>query len=135
MAYNQQQIFPIDLNSSAAVGIDIPFNGPVAFKSNYVTKDAIKSNLINFFLTNPGERPLNPSFGGGLRNFIFEQISNDTTEFLTEDVSTKVAVFFPNVEIQDLNVLSNSDTNQITINFTYIVKNTNIQDEINISFT
>ena len=135
MAYNQQQIFPIDLNSSAAVGIDIPFNGPVAFKSNFVTKDAIKSNLINFFLTNPGERPLNPSFGGGLRNFIFEQISNDTTEFLTEDVSTKVAVFFPNVEIQDLNVLSNSDTNQITINFTYIVKNTNIQDEINISFT
>jgi phage baseplate assembly protein W len=135
MAYNQQQIFPIDLNNSAAVGIDIPFNGPVAFKSNFVTKDAIKSNLINFFLTNPGERPLNPSFGGGLRNFIFEQISNDTTEFLTEDVSTKVAVFFPNVEIQDLNVLSNSDTNQITINFTYIVKNTNIQDEINISFT
>ena len=135
MAFNQQQIFPIDLNSSAAVGIDVPFNGPVAFKSNYVTKDSIKSNLINFFLTNPGERPLNPSFGGGLRNFIFEQISNDTTEFLTEDVSTKVSVFFPNVEIQDLNVLNNPDTNQITINFTYIVKNTNIQDEINISFT
>lgn len=135
MAFNQQQIFPIDLNNSAAVGIDVPFNGPVAFKSNFVTKDAIKSNLINFFLTNPGERPLNPSFGGGLRNFIFEQISNETTEFLTEDVSTKVAVFFPNVEIQDLNVLNNPDTNQITINFTYIVKNTNIQDEINISFT
>lgn len=73
--------------------------------------------------------------GGGLRNFIFEQISNETTDFLTEDVSTKVAVFFPNVEIQDLNVLNNPDTNQITINFTYIVKNTNIQDEINISFT
>lgn len=135
MAFNQQQIFPIDLNNSAAVGIDVPFNGPVAFKSNFVTKDAIKSNLINFFLTNPGERPLNPSFGGGLRNFIFEQISNETTDFLTEDVSTKVAVFFPNVEIQDLNVLDNPDTNQITINFTYIVKNTNIQDEINISFT
>jgi len=135
MAYNQQQIFPIDLNNSAAVGIDVPFNGPVAFKSNFVTKDAIKSNLINFFLTNPGERPLNPTFGGGLRNFIFEQISNETTDFLTEDVSTKVAVFFPNVEIQDLNVLNNPDTNQITINFTYIVKNTNIQDEINISFT
>ena len=135
MAFNQQQIFPIDLNNSAAVGIDVPFNGPVAFKSNFVTKDAIKSNLINFFLTNPGERPLNPTFGGGLRNFIFEQISNETTDFLTEDVSTKVAVFFPNVEIQDLNVLNNPDTNQITINFTYIVKNTIIQDEINISFT
>lgn len=71
MAFNQQQIFPIDLNNSAAVGIDVPFNGPVAFKSNFVTKDAIKSNLINFFLTNPGERPLNPTFGGWFKKFHF----------------------------------------------------------------
>tara|TARA_R110000772_G_scaffold33181_1_gene80876 strand:+ start:421 stop:828 length:408 start_codon:yes stop_codon:yes gene_type:complete len=135
MAYNQQQINPIDLNSSAAVGIDLPFNGPAVFNSNFLTKDSIKSNLINFFLTNPGERFLNPTFGGGLRSYIFEQITNDTTEFLTEDVSTKISEFFPNVEVQDLKVLNNSDTNQITINLIYIVKNTNIQDEINISFT
>ena len=133
MAYNQQQINP--LNSSAAVGIDLPFNGPAVFNSNFLTKDSIKSNLINFFLTNPGERFLNPTFGGGLRSYIFEQITNDTTEFLTEDVSTKISEFFPNVEVQDLKVLNNSDTNQITINLIYIVKNTNIQDEINISFT
>ena len=70
-----------------------------------------------------------------MRSYIFEQITNDTTEFLTEDVSTKISEFFPNVEVQDLKVLNNSDTNQITINLIYIVKNINIQDEINISFT
>ena len=74
MAFGQQQIFPIDLNNSAAVGISLPFNGPAVVKSNYQTKDSIKYNLINFFLTNPGERLLNPTFGGGIRNFIFEQI-------------------------------------------------------------
>ena len=135
MAFNQQQIFPIDLDNSAAVGISLPFNGPTVFKSNYQTKDAIKYNLINFFLTNPGERPLNPNFGGGLRDFIFEQISNDNIDFLLEDVSSKVGEYFPNVQIEDLNVLRNEDNNQITINFTYRVVNTNIQDEINISFT
>ena len=97
MAFNQQQIFPIDLDNSAAVGISLPFNGPAVFKSNYQTKDAIKYNLINFFLTNPGERPLNPNFGGGLRDFIFEQISNDNIDFLLEDVSSKVGEYFPNV--------------------------------------
>jgi hypothetical protein len=81
MAFGQQQIFPIDLNNSAAVGISLPFNGPAVFKSNYQTKDSIKYNLINFFLTNPGERLLNPTFGGGIRNFIFEQIYNDNIEF------------------------------------------------------
>ena len=135
MAFNQQQIFPIDLNNSAAVGIDLPFNGPAVFKSNYQTKDSIKYNLINFFLTNPGERPLNPTFGGGIRNFIFEQIYNDNIEFLLEDISLKVRNYFPNVQIEDLNVSRNEDNNEISINFTYKVINTNIQDEINISFT
>lgn len=135
MAFGQQQIFPIDLNNSAAVGISLPFNGPAVFKSNYQTKDSIKYNLINFFLTNPGERPLNPTFGGGIRNFIFEQIYNDNIEFLLEDISLKVRNYFPNVQIEDLNVSRNEDNNEILINFTYKVINTNIQDEINISFT
>jgi phage baseplate assembly protein W len=86
-------------------------------------------------LTNPGERPLNPTFGGGIRNFIFEQIYNDNIEFLLEDISLKVRNYFPNVQIEDLNVSRNEDNNEISINFTYKVINTNIQDEINISFT
>jgi phage baseplate assembly protein W len=135
MAFGQQQIFPIDLNNSAAVGISLPFNDPAVFKSNYQTKDSIKYNLINFFLTNPGERPLNPTFGGGIRNFIFEQIYNDNIEFLLEDISLKVRNYFPNIQIEDLNVSRNEDNNEISINFTYKVINTNIQDEINISFT
>jgi hypothetical protein len=135
MAFGQQQIFPIDLNNSAAVGISLPFNGPAVFKSNYQTKDSIKYNLINFFLTNPGERLLNPTFGGGIRNFIFEQIYNDNIEFLLEDISLKVRNYFPNIQIEDLNVSRNENNNEISINFTYTVINTNIQDEINISFT
>ena len=135
MAFGQQQIFPIDLNNSAAVGISLPFNGPAVFKSNYQTKDSIQYNLINFFLTNPGERLLNPTFGGGIRNFIFEQIYNDNIEFLLEDISLKVRNYFPNIQIEDLNVSRNENNNEISINFTYTVINTNIQDEINISFT
>lgn len=134
MAFNPQQIQPIDFDSSAAVGISLPFNGPSVFKSNFQTKDSIKYNLINFFLTNPGERMLNPSFGGGLRDFIFEQIDNNTTEFLLADITSKVNAFFPNINIESLDVTRNEDNNQITINFTYSVVNTNIQDEINISF-
>ena len=87
MAFEAQQIFPIDFNKSAAVGVDLPFNAPGVFRSNFTTKQAIKNNLINYFLTNPGERPLNPNFGGGLRSFIFEQISTDNLDFLKERIS------------------------------------------------
>ena len=49
MAFNSQQIFPIDFNKSAAVGVDLPFSAPGVFKPNYTTAAAIKNNLINYF--------------------------------------------------------------------------------------
>ena len=97
MAFSPQQIAPIDFDASTAVGVNIPLNGPAVFISNYQTKDAIKNNLINFFLTNPGERILNPLFGGGLRAFIFEQITVDNLSSLREDVNDKLQIYFPNI--------------------------------------
>ena len=134
MAFNPQQIYPIDLNASKAVGINIPFTGPAVFISNYQTKDAIKNNLINFFLTNPGERPLNPLFGGGLREFIFEQITNENLDFLREDINLKLKNYFPNIQIEDLIVTGQNDLNQITVTLKYSVINTNITDTLEIEF-
>jgi phage baseplate assembly protein W len=132
MAFNPQQIYPIDLNASKAVGVNLPFSGPAVFISNYLTKDAIKNNLINFFLTNPGERYLNPNFGGGLRVFIFEQITNDNLDFLREDINKKISNYFPNILVNELTVTGQQDTNQITVVLKYSVLNTNITDNLEI---
>jgi phage baseplate assembly protein W len=134
MAFNPQQIYPIDLNASKAVGVDIPFNGNAVFKSNYLTKDAIKNNLINFFLTNPGERYLNPTFGGGLRAFIFEQITSDNLDFLRENINDKLTIYFPNINVVDLVVSGQIDNNRVNVSLSYSVINTNITDNLEIQF-
>ena len=134
MAFNPQQINPLDLNPSTGIGEDIPFNGNAVFKSNFQTKNSIKNNIINYFLTNPGEHYLNPTFGAGLRNFVFEQINDDNLDFLKEDVETKLGDFFPNIKIISLNVLRNDDFNTISIKLNYVIPNTNINDTINIDF-
>jgi uncharacterized protein len=134
MAFNPQQIYPIDLNASKAVGVDIPFNGNAVFKSNYLTKDAIKNNLINFFLTNPGERYLNPTFGGGLRAFIFEQITSDNLDFLRENINDKLTIYFPNINVVDLIVSGQIDNNRVNVTLSYSVINTNITDNLEIQF-
>ena len=134
MAFEAQQIYPIDFNKSAAVGIDIPFNAEGVFRLNYTTKAAIKNNLINYFLTNPGERFLNPTFGGGLREFIFEQISDNNIEFLEDRINSDLELFFPNIQIINLEILRNSDNNSITISLSYKILNTNINDTIEIDF-
>ena len=132
MAFNPQQIAPIDFQPSVAVGINLPFSGLAVFESNYQTKDAIKNNLINFFLTNPGERPLNPLFGGGLRAFLFEQITEDNLNFLREDLNQKLQIFFSNIEVKDLIISGQEDTNQITVTLKYNVLNTSITDTLEI---
>ena len=134
MAVGVRRRFPNDIRQRVGIGVDIPFNAGGVFTPNYETKRAIRNNLINFFLTNPGERPANPSFGGGLRNFIFEQLAEDNVEFLKEDIENKLQTEFPDVVVGEVNVISNQDQNEIVVNITYAVANTGIEDEINLSF-
>jgi len=134
MAFSPQQIAPIDFDPSTAIGVNLPFSGQAVFISNYTTAEATKNNLINFFLTNPGEILMNPTFGGGLRTFIFEQITTDNLNFLREDINDKISVYFPNIIVNDLLVTGQSDTSQITVTLKYSVLNTSINDTITIEF-
>ena len=134
MAYKVGQIYPNDLNPSKAIGFDLPINGKAVFPPNYQTKDAIKNNLINYLLTNPGERPDNPEFGGGLRKFVFSQIQQNNLQYLKEDVQNKISNNFPNVNILELHVLSQADKNNITVQIIYNIPNTNINDQLELNF-
>ena len=134
MAFNPQLINPIDLNPNLAVGVNLPFSGPSVFTSNYLTSQAIKNNLINYFLTNPGEIPLNPTFGGGLRAFIFQQISENSLDGLKENVSLKLETYFPNVIINSLDVLKRDDENSVVVQLKYSIANSNINDDLTFQF-
>ena len=134
MPFNPQQINPVDLNPNVAVGVNLPFSGPAVFVSNFLTAQAIKNNLINYFLTNPGEIPLNPTFGGGLRAFIFEQIAEGTLNGLKENISGKMENIFPEVIVNSLDVLRNDDYNTVIVNMKYSIANSNIVDQINFEF-
>ena len=135
MAFGAKQIFPVDLNPRRAVGVNIPFTGEVAFTPNYLTKDAIKNNLINFFLTNPGERPGNPTFGGGLRQYIFTQIEQNNLDFIKEDIQDKINQNFSNISLDSIEILENIDFNSINIVINYSIPNTDINDELQLSFS
>ena len=134
MAVGAVRKFPNDTRQRVGIGVDIPFSSGGVFTPNYTTKEAIKNNIINYFLTNPVERPANPLFGGGLRNFIFEQISFENLDFLKEDINTKLQQFFPDVVINEVEVIGNEDQNEVVVNLQYAVSNTGIEDELNLSF-
>ncbi len=134
MAFGAVQQFPNDLRPSVGIGVNLPFSEGNGFTPNFTTAESIRYNLINYFLTNPGERPGNPQFGGGLRRFIFSQINQDNLEFLKEDVQTKIKNEFPSVLVKELNVLGNPDENEVTVQIFYAIEDTNIEDEVILNF-
>ena len=134
MAFRVSNIEPIDLQPRVAIGISLPFNGPTGFNSTYATVDQLRTNILSFLLTNRGERLFQPSFGASLRNFIFEQISTNTIEDLREIFNAKIEQQFPRVRVFDTVINSDPDRNTINISFTYRVTQTNIEDNISITF-
>ena len=134
MAFGATRIFPNDQRPRVAIGFNLPMNEGGVFTPNYQTKDAIKANLINYFLTNPGERPGNPEFGAGLRAYIFTQIDQQDLSFIKDDIQSKVLTFFPDVIIQEITVLPTVTSNEININITYSVADTGIDGALSLSF-
>ncbi len=135
MAFGAKQIFPNDTRARVAVGVELPLNGPACFVSNYQTKDAIKNNLINYFLTTPGERLGNPTFGAGLKNFLFEQITEDNLDFIEENIQEKLKINFPLVKVDEVELTSKPDNNEISLSIKYSINNTNLNDELELSFS
>jgi phage baseplate assembly protein W len=134
MAFGAKKIFPIDTRPGTGVGVGLPFNAPAVFPITYTTKEAVKNNLINYFLTNKNERYLNPNFGGNLRGFIFQQITDGNVDYLKQDIQNQIGLYFPNVIIASLNINSSPDYNQITVELTYNIIETGIIDTIQLAF-
>ena len=134
MAFGARKVYPNDLRPRVAIGVNIPFSTPGVFQPNYQTRDAIKNNLINYFLTNPGERIENPLFGAGLRAYIFKAISLQNFDFIKEDIQEKIRQNFPNIEVDEVEVIRTTSENTIQINITYSIPNTGINDTLELNF-
>jgi len=135
MAFGAKKIYPIDTRPGTGVGVAIPFNAPGVFRTTYTTRESIKTNLINFFLTNKNEIYLNPTFGGNLRAFIFQQINTGNLDSLKEDIQYQIGLYFPSVIVESLNIDSQPDINQINIILKYNIADTGFTDTLEIAFT
>ena len=134
MAFEVKKIHPLDLQPRKAVGIKLPFSADNVFALNYSTQEAIKTNIINYFLTGRGERYLNPEFGSNIRTYLFDQITSDTRDILYFEVQRGLAEWFPSVDLVDVGVQVDQDNNAVLLEIRYSIRNTNIEDQLVINF-
>jgi phage baseplate assembly protein W len=128
------QVNPLDLQGNIAIGVSLPFDGPVAFNSTYSTYDQIKSNLINLLLTNKGERLYNPEFGADLKTVLFEGINDDTNDLIRRLINSNVAIFVPEVTVTNINIAKDEDHNTISVTVQYKINISGKADQITVQF-
>lgn len=144
MAYRISNTDPLGLDYQVIVGVSIPFVGAssggstvsgadAVFNSTFTTTEQIRSNLINFILTNKGERPLNPNYGSDLRKYLFSNIGNESYSFdngtdpynnvglddLKSLLSSEIKNNFPEINVSNVSITPSYDTNAVNIVITY----------------
>ena len=130
------RVNPLDLQGNIAIGVSLPFNGPSGpFNSTYSTQTQIKSNLLNLLLTNKGERVFNPEFGCDLGRALFEGINENIVETITDLINTNVAIFVPEVQINNVVVdLSTPDNNTVSVTVNYRIRISGTADQVTVQF-
>jgi len=126
------KINPIDTKKDVAVGISYPFDNRI-FNSTYTTKDQLKSNLINFLLTNKGEKLFDPNFGSDLKYRLFEPMTDELETLITTTLTDDLQFYIPELQLTKFNYSPTPDQHKIEISleFKYLLDNT--IDNINIS--
>jgi phage baseplate assembly protein W len=134
IANNRREIFrknPKDITNDIAIGISYPFDNRV-FNSTYTTKDQLRSNLINFLLTNKGEKLFDPNFGTDLKYRLFEPIDDTLEELITNSLTDGVQQYLPELEISSFIYNPSEDQNKVEISVTYKYLLDNTTDTVNL---
>jgi len=113
-------------------------DGPYRLNKNL--KEAIKQNLKMLLLTAPGERIMQPEFGVGLHNYLFENINESTFSDIVQRIQSQTSTYIPAINLEDIDfVTSDEDSslhnNEVHISIKYNILPYDGQDELRITST
>lgn len=107
---------------------DLDFN----FTAHPVTKDvvrryddnAIKAALKNLILTSNYERPFHPEIGSPIKSLLFEPATPLLASSLKQAIVNTINNFEPRVELTDVSVTVDDDSNSVGISIEFKIVNT-----------
>ena len=118
------------------IGPELPLNRTHkdgAYNMVISYKEQVKQNFKNLLLTSPGERIMNPDFGVGLRNYLFEPRSHSIPA-IRQKIEQQVNKYMPYIRINQINFdagLHNAEiienSNILSIEVIYDVPSMNLQ--------
>lgn len=108
----------------ASIGPRLPLtlDSGDGYSSLKTLKAAIKQNFKMLILTNPGERVMEPNFGVGIRQFLFQNFSDNVYAEIDVRIREQAATYLPIVRIDNLEFGTNGiDDNSLAIKIEFSI--------------
>ena len=117
----QFQKSTFDINKNQTIGLAFPLISGGNFTRTTKFSDQIKANIINVLLTDRGERPMQPDFGVGLKNLLFENIEN--ADEIKPEIESQLEIYVPDIELLDIEseFLDNNHLLRITLVYRLLI--------------
>lgn len=126
----KSKIYPDDYNKNfGTLGIKLPTNPTLSdsndrlFALSYTTEEQAVSNYINLLLTRKGERFMQPEFGVGLMDYIFENITPDVLLGIETVIELQAQQWLPYIINHEISTAERTDIDRhmIGIKITFSV--------------
>ena len=89
----------------------------------------VKQNLKMLILTSPGERVMEPDYGVGMKNFLFENSNQNSYRAIEQKIIEQVGKYMPVVKIKSINFDDlNIDNNTLGIQIQFSIDTLGVTD-------
>jgi len=85
---------------------------------------AVKRSVRNLVLLNHYEKPFHPEIGSGIRDMLFENMTNMTAFILAKKIEDVIENFEPRVKLISVRADPNLDRNEYEVTIEFFVVNT-----------
>ena len=117
------------MNKTISVSIPFSLDNKNAIAMTENLQDTVRLHIRMLFLTNPGERIRDRKFGIGIRNYLFENQTHTLSEDIKYNINDQFKKYLPYVNINDVEVMTTDQENELYIKFSYSVSFLNVTEE------
>jgi len=117
-----------------AIGITLPIQiGKTAFNQSFITADQVKSNIKNLLLTKRFERLMQPEFGSGIQELLFNMNDEMFADNLENTIVDTLSKWLPYVNVETINIEQSNefkDNNKVEVSVSFRVSDTQVLDTV-----
>ena len=95
-------------------------------------KDVVKFHLRNLLLTSKGEKISDPTYGVGVKRYLFEPLTPGTINRLRDEIKMQLSSKLQYLQINSIEVEPNEQRSSLGISITYRIPSIDVIDNINV---